>query len=199
MKCSWLLLYLQFRYLEKSQQTRQRITRTTSNNPMQCYNLLIRQLELNNFDTFGFSENNTAVVAHLIPNYPESSQEKEYKIETLVENQRGIKILGITLFSSKSLIPLLDPSLYLRLNGKQVRIPYDSLDNYVLPDFGWKWTWSTWYVLMLNDTDELGWLYLGVWGKRWHGNYRFGDCVRKRVWVRLRERCLNANGSDLSV
>lgn len=163
---------------------------------MDCYNLLVRQLELNNFDTFGFSLNDTALVSLLIPDHPNSSHGKEYKIESLVENQRGIKLFGIALFSSKSLIPLLDPSPYLRLNGRRVKLPYDSLDNYVLPDFDWKWTWSTWYVLMFNDADELGWLYLGVWGKRWHGKHRFGDCVRKRVWLRMRERCLSVMKSD---
>lgn len=164
---------------------------------MECYNHFIQQLEVNHFDIFGFTRNNSFLVSLLIPDYSsDSALTKEYKIDTLVENQRGIKVFGTALFSSKSLIPLLDPSVYLRLDGRRVKLPYDSLDNYVLPDFDWKWTWSVWYVLMLNDTDELGWLYLGIWGKRWHGKYHFGDCVRKRVWLRMRERCVNARGSD---
>ncbi|WPK27390.1 hypothetical protein PUMCH_004777 [Australozyma saopauloensis] len=157
---------------------------------LNSYNSLLEQLEKSHFDTFGYSPNNSSLVSLLVsPNAKSQAPlAEEYKIDALIENQRGLKFFGVPLFSGKSLLPVLDPPMFQRLNGKRVKLSYDSLDNYVLPDFGWSWSWSSWYVLMLHDVDELGWAYLGVWGKWWHGKYRFGDCVRRRVWVRMRQR-----------
>lgn len=163
---------------------------------MESYNELLKQLKAHNYDIFGFSQNDFKVVSLFVPSDAEHKLNRiEYQIEGLVENQRGLKFFGVPFFSGKSLLPLLDPPLYLRLNGKRVRLPYDSLENSVLPDFDWSWSWSLWYVLMMHDVDELGWVYLGVWGKWWHGKYRFGDCVRRRVWVRMRHRDLGDNFS----
>lgn len=155
-----------------------------------CFNILLKKLHSLNFNVDAFRHNRTALVSLLVSSQdPNKAQNNtEYHIEALVENQRGLKVFGMPLFSRKSLIPYLDPPLFMRLNGKQVRLPYDSLSNFVLPDFGWKWSWTLWYVLMMSDVDELGWHYLNVWGKWWHGKYRFGDTVRRRVWIRMREK-----------
>lgn len=157
---------------------------------MEPYNRLLVQLDSANFDTFGFTQNNMDFVSLLAPSsrIKNTNVQCEYEFESLVENQRGLMFFGITFFSSKSLLPVLDPPLFLRLNGKRVRLPYDSIDNFVLPDFDWIWAWSLWYVLMLHDVDDLGWAYLRVWGKHWHGKYQFGDTVRRRVWIRMRQR-----------
>lgn len=159
---------------------------------MKCYEDLIDQLEGACFDTYGFLHN--GIIPPLVPTPDTSNREGstkiEYKFEALIENQRGLRMFGVPLFSGKSLLPLLDPPRYLRLDGKRVKLAYDSIDNFVLPDFDWAWTWSLWYVVMMCDVDESGWAYLSFWGKRWHGHFRFGDSVRRRVWVRLRQRTL---------
>lgn len=157
---------------------------------MKCYADLINQMKEACFDTYGFD---SGILPPLMPpTNPKNKQISaiEYKFEALVENQRGLKFFGVPVFSGKSLLPFFDPPRYLRLDGKRVKLAYDSIDNFVLPDFEWTWTWSLWYVVMMRDVDEMGWAYLSVWGKWWHGQFRFGDSVRRRVWVRLRQRNL---------
>lgn len=115
----------------------------------------------------------------------------ELAFDVIVENQRGMKLFGIPLFSGKSLFPLVDPSLFERVEGTKVLLNHDSISNYPLPDLDWVWVWDLWHVLMANDVDELGWVYLIKflsWLLHWHGKYYFGDFVRRRLWVRLRKR-----------
>lgn len=114
----------------------------------------------------------------------------EYCFEFVVENQRGMKFFGIPVFSNRSLIPLLDPPNYQLLDGRSMILIHDNIDNYPLPDLNWKWSWSTWYVLMLNDVDGHGWIYshINFSSKKWKGHYNFGNFVRRRIWIRLRER-----------
>lgn len=114
----------------------------------------------------------------------------EYAFDIVVENQRGLKLFGVAHYSHKSLFPVIDPPPYQRLDGLTVLLNYNSISNYPLPDLGWLWAWEQWYVLMLNDVDESGWVYLFMFAKwsRWHGKYYWGDYVRRRLWVRMRIR-----------
>ncbi|GEQ71575.1 hypothetical protein JCM33374_g5260 [Metschnikowia sp. JCM 33374] len=82
----------------------------------------------------------------------------EYAFEVIVENQRGIKFLGIPLFSGKSLLPLVDPPMYQRLDGVKISLAHESMSNYPLRR-RLDWSWPSWYVLMLHDVDEAGWVY----------------------------------------
>ncbi|EMG46000.1 hypothetical protein G210_3768 [Candida maltosa Xu316] len=65
-----------------------------------------------------------------------------YQFDFIIENERGIKLFGIPLYSHKSLLPLIDPSNYQTINGKKLSITYSNLENYPLPDFDWQWVWD---------------------------------------------------------
>lgn len=115
----------------------------------------------------------------------------EYAFQFIVENQRGMKVFGIPMFNGKSLIPGIDPPPYLRVDGTRVNLSDNTIENYPLPDLNWRWAWELWYVLMLNDVDESGWLYLSVFfrkGLHWHGKCFVGNFVRRRLWLRMRVR-----------
>ncbi|ODV83715.1 hypothetical protein CANARDRAFT_29705 [[Candida] arabinofermentans NRRL YB-2248] len=106
------------------------------------------------------------------------------KYEVILENQRGATAFGIPLFSKKSLLFPLDPPTYQTLKGSDVNI----LNLYPLPGRNWAWAWDSWHVLMINDVDEEGWMYSNVrfGSRKWKGVAKFGNFVRRRVWVRLR-------------
>lgn len=142
-------------------------------------------------------ENTTVDEAHLhqiLANYAASSGVGAcgvYDFDFVVENQRGMKFFGIPLFSDKSLLPFVDPLSYQLLNGKDVLLNYDNLENYPLPDLRWRWCWSLWYILMIDDVDDQGWIYLHLLFRNrghWKGKYYFGNFVRRRVWVRMRHQ-----------
>lgn len=117
-------------------------------------------------------------------------QNEDQQFDFLVENQRGMKFFGIPLFSNRSLIPMVDPSTYQLLKGNGVTLSYNNMKNYPLPDLGWEWSWDEWYVLMANDVDDQGWIYSSIIfnSNHWKGKYRFGNFVRRRVWMRMRNR-----------
>lgn len=151
---------------------------------MDNYEHLISLLEANNFNTQSLS---SVLSMHVLP----EDDTIDIAFDVIIENQRGLKLFGIPLFSRKSLIPFLDPPLFQRLDGLKVSLSLGKIENYPLPDFGWQWSWHQWYVLMLNDVDELGWVYLLIFLRlrlRWHGKYYFGDFVRRRLWVRMLQR-----------
>lgn len=114
----------------------------------------------------------------------------EYKIELIIENQRGLKFFGIPLFSNNSLLPIVDPSSFQLLNGENLKLIDNKLDNLPLPDLNWQWDWNDWYVLMLDDVDDQGWIYSKIFfnSHHWKGKYYFGNFIRRRVWMRLRRR-----------
>lgn len=114
----------------------------------------------------------------------------EYKYDLLIENQRGVTLFGIPLFLKNGLLPILDPSNFQLINGQNYKLINDLLINYPLPDLNWSWYWDNWYILMLNDVDDQGWIYskIDFQSKHWKGKYYFGNFVRRRIWVRLRRR-----------
>lgn len=117
-------------------------------------------------------------------------QSDDSRFDFIVENQRGTKFFGIPLFSNKTLLPLLDPQTYQLLDGKTINLTYSNINNYPLPDMNWEWSWDKWYLLMANDVDDQGWLYSVMMfnSSHWKGRYRFGNFVRRRIWVRMRNR-----------
>ncbi|KAK6455974.1 sporulation-specific protein 73 [Scheffersomyces xylosifermentans] len=132
-------------------------------------------------------------VVHLLTTFNSSIKDTNHQFDFVFENQRGMKLLGIPLYSKKSLLPIIDPSTYQSLTGKKLHVPFDDLINYPLPDFGWQWSWDTWYVLMYDDVDDQGWVYSSllfnahVSDGKWKGKYYFGNFVRRRIWVRMRQ------------
>ncbi|KAG7191961.1 uncharacterized protein KQ657_002567 [Scheffersomyces spartinae] len=113
----------------------------------------------------------------------------EYRLELVVENQRGMKVLGIPLYSGKTLIPKMDPTNFQQLSGDNLYLLGD-LSQFPLSDFGWEWTWPEWYVLMASDVDEEGWVYSRLFfaSKHWKGKHYMGHFIRRRVWIRLRNK-----------
>lgn len=153
---------------------------------MAHYDKLISLLEQNDFDTQTLGP---TLLANALPHH--STQNVDVTFDLIVENQRGLKLCGIAMFGGNSLIPFFDPPLFQRLDGLKILLPLGKIENYPLPDLGWSWAWHKWYVLMLNDVDELGWVYLLIFFRKWlkwHGTYYFGDFVRRRLWVRMRQR-----------
>lgn len=134
---------------------------------------------------------NNSGLHHLAQEHVATEKPIEYAFQIIVENQRGLKIFGIPCFNRKSLIPGLDPPPFQRVDGTRVILSDDSIENYPLPDLNWRWAWDSWYVLMLNDVDESGWMYLSAIfrkGLHWHGKCLLGNFVRRRLWLRLRTR-----------
>lgn len=156
---------------------------------MSVYQELVDQLKANHFNTTNLD---SVLTLHILP----ENDQLDITLELIIENQRGLKLFGIPLFSSNILFPLVDPPPFQRLDGLRVSLALNAIANYPLPDLGWQWGWDQWYVLMLADVDEQGWVYLlmFLWlGHRWHGKYYFADFVRRRLWVRMRQREKNTD------
>ncbi|CUM65500.1 uncharacterized protein PRCAT00003145001 [Priceomyces carsonii] len=120
----------------------------------------------------------------------ENVDHEEVNLEFIIENQRGMKFFGIPLFSEESLVPLIDPSSYQTLKGTNMLLSYNDLNNYALPDLDWEWSWPNWYVLMFDDVDDQGWIYSKMFfsNRHWKGKYHLGNFVRRRVWIRMRNK-----------
>ncbi|KAG7810573.1 hypothetical protein KL921_003068 [Ogataea angusta] len=118
-----------------------------------------------------------------------------YKYEVIIENQRGATLLGIPMYSRESLLYPLDPPKFQTLRGHAIT----SLNLYPLPSRSWRWSWNNWYILMIQDVDQEGWVYSKVrfGSSKWKGIGRFGNFVRRRVWVRKRELVPGADASLL--
>ncbi|KAF1812277.1 hypothetical protein P152DRAFT_514433 [Eremomyces bilateralis CBS 781.70] len=95
--------------------------------------------------------------------------------DVLLEHQRGAFILGLPLFSSKSLLNLDTPAW---VHGRSGLPSLVDITNAVPPP-GWRWDWDRWYVDMggrgdaaasnveagwAGDVDEEGWEYSGGFG-----------------------------------
>ncbi|EDO16145.1 hypothetical protein Kpol_1070p28 [Vanderwaltozyma polyspora DSM 70294] len=122
--------------------------------------------------------------------------------EVIIENERGISVLGYPLFSSKLLVPQLDPpqfQLYNKLQNNLVSIVINRLNivtsiekifplnlnennhNYHSTDN------CKWFVLMdyngTLDSDDQGWFYSWNFNNnRWKSK---NGIVRRRIWIRM--------------
>jgi hypothetical protein len=108
------------------------------------------------------------------------------RYEVIIENQRGATLFGSKLYSKESVLYPLDPPKYQTLTGQNLT----HLSMYPEPANNWHWSWEQWHVMMINDVDEEGWIYSAVrFGSyHWAGVGKFGNFVRRRIWVRLAER-----------
>ncbi|KAF2674310.1 hypothetical protein BT63DRAFT_419606 [Microthyrium microscopicum] len=107
-------------------------------------------------------------------------------IDVMYENQRGVFLCGMPLFSNKALGQL-DPASWVDGEHKRSRV---DITNAQVPDPSWQWAWKTWYVDMSRDIDEEGWEYsFNFKGFSWHGTHPwFHSFVRRRRWIRKRTR-----------
>lgn len=111
---------------------------------------------------------------------------KNVKYEIIIENQRGATLFGSKMFCKQSVLYPLDPPKYQTLTGQNLV----NLSMYPEPAHNWMWCWKKWHVMMINDVDEEGWIYSPIrFGSyKWTGVGKFGNFVRRRIWVRMVER-----------
>lgn len=108
------------------------------------------------------------------------------RYEIIIENQRGATVFGNKMFCKQSVLYPLDPPKYQTLTGQNLV----NLSMYPEPAHNWNWSWKKWHVMMINDVDEEGWIYSSVrfGSSNWTGVGKFGNFVRRRIWVRMVER-----------
>ncbi|CAD6621657.1 HN1_G0001190.mRNA.1.CDS.1 [Saccharomyces cerevisiae] len=120
--------------------------------------------------------------------------------DVLIENERGVTLLGYPLFSPKILLPHVDPPQFQRLNtenGSLIALSKNTISNFIelYPiDLSTERTagssssqMTKWFVLMdykeKYDIDDQGWCYSWNFNNsRWKSK---NGLVRRRVWVRL--------------
>lgn len=119
---------------------------------------------------------------------------KSVKYEIIIENQRGATLFGSKMFCKQSVLYPLDPPKYQALTGQNLT----SLSMYPEPGNNWRWCWKKWHVIMIKDVDEEGWIYSTIrFGSyNWTGVGKFGNFVRRRIWVRMVERVHTENSSS---
>ena len=130
------------------------------------------------------------------------------KNEIIVENQRGLTVLGYPLFSANLLLPTLDPPQFQLLCKQEVKeialhktsgnvadITYtlnklshqvsSSFEHLYPLAFDECYSDNKWYVYMsLADADDQGWCYSwNFHNRRWKSKNGF---VRKRIWIKLK-------------
>jgi hypothetical protein len=112
-------------------------------------------------------------------------KEQPYEVDILYENQRGLFLFGIPLYSHSSLLNF-DPAPWMTKDLKDSAV---NITNAQVPDPSWQWAWKSWYVDMSYDVDEEGWQYSFSFGRKWvwHGTHPwFHSFVRRRRWLRKR-------------
>ena len=112
-------------------------------------------------------------------------KEQPYEVDILYENQRGLFLFGIPLYSHSSLLNF-DPAPWVT---KELKDSAVDITNAQVPDPSWEWAWKSWYVDMSYDVDEEGWQYSFSFGRKWvwHGTHPwFHSYVRRRRWLRKR-------------
>ncbi|CAI1951472.1 hypothetical protein SEUBUCD646_0E01300 [Saccharomyces eubayanus] len=120
--------------------------------------------------------------------------------DVLIENERGITLLGYPVFSPKILVPPFDPPQFQRLNtenGSLIPLSKNTISNFteLYPiDLATERVagngnsqQTKWFVLMdfdeRYDSDDQGWCYSWNFNNsRWKSK---NGLVRRRVWVRI--------------
>lgn len=153
---------------------------------------LINQLNTQLIELYHSHGQKFSYIAKVLASFNNDIVNEGIQFEYILENQRGMQLFGIPLFSNRSLLPLIDPPTYQTIHEKPLYLSENTMNNYPLPDLGWRWDWDTWYVLMYNDVDDLGWIYSNIVFNRhlsdgrWKGKYYFGNFIRRRIWIRMR-------------
>lgn len=114
-----------------------------------------------------------------------SSAKDSYEIDVLYENQRGVFICGVPLYSPRSLLPI-DPAPWSNALFHDSMV---DITNAQPPDPSWEWLWKSWFVDMSADVDDEGWEYSFAFSPyfSWHGAHVwFHSFVRRRRWLRKR-------------
>ncbi|EPE04966.1 meiotically up-regulated 65 protein [Ophiostoma piceae UAMH 11346] len=123
-------------------------------------------------------------------------REPEAAIDVLYENERGLFLCGIPLFSRQALGNL-DPSPW--TNSVHGSSPTD-ITTAQVPDPTWEWAWPEWRVNHDDGVDEDGWQYSFMFAKcfAWHGPSWYRSFVRRRAWIRKRVKRTSAASVSLA-
>ncbi|VDB84486.1 unnamed protein product [Peniophora sp. CBMAI 1063] len=114
-----------------------------------------------------------------------------FRWAVVYENQRGMTLFSIPMYSKVALLPS-DPPAFTtpEAEGSKNHQPDVSLSDYLLPDGSWTWCSSRWMIDMRNSEDgsvsfegfEYNWVF------RRHQWRPEGGFVRRRRWIRLMRR-----------
>lgn len=125
-------------------------------------------------------------------------REPEAAIDVLYENERGLFLCGIPLFSRQALGNL-DPSPW--TNSAHRTSPTD-IHTAQVPDPTWEWAWPEWRINHDEDSGagEDGWQYSFMFAKtfKWHGPSWYRSFVRRRAWIRKRVKRKSAASVSLA-
>ncbi|PQE13721.1 meiotically up-regulated 65 protein [Rutstroemia sp. NJR-2017a BVV2] len=107
-----------------------------------------------------------------------------FEIDVLYENQRGVILCGLYLFSSAALGNL-DPSAWTNVANKTSAT---NTTNAQVPDPSWEWAWPEWRINHDEGVDEDGWEYSFAFSRKfsWHNSRWYNSFVRRRIWIRKR-------------
>lgn len=112
----------------------------------------------------------------------------ESAIDILYENQRGGFLCGLALFSSAALGASDAPPW----TNSSFKPSATNIHNAQPPDPSWEWAWAEWKINHDEQVkmDEDGWEYSFMFSKKfsWHGPRWYNSYVRRRAWIRKRER-----------
>jgi hypothetical protein len=117
---------------------------------------------------------------------PPSSCLPPTAFDILYENERGGFLCGAALFSPRALGNL-DPAPWTNKYHRKSRTDTRTAQP---PDPEWQWAWPEWRLNRGPHADDAGWEYSFAFARRfgWHGPRWYNSFVRRRVWVRKRER-----------
>ena len=123
-------------------------------------------------------------------------REPEAAIDVLYENERGLFLCGIPLFSRQALGNL-DPSPW--TNSVHGTSPTD-ITTAQVPDPTWEWAWPEWRVNHDEGVDNDGWQYSFMFARcfAWHGPSWYRSFVRRRAWTRKRVKRKSAASVSLA-
>ncbi|ATZ49254.1 hypothetical protein BCIN_04g04240 [Botrytis cinerea B05.10] len=107
-----------------------------------------------------------------------------YEIDILYENERGLILCGLHMFSGQAL-GVLDAAPWTKITNKP---SLTDTSNAQVPDPSWEWAWPEWIVNHDDGVDDEGWEYSFAFSKKWswHNAKWYSSFVRRRVWIRKR-------------
>jgi len=103
-------------------------------------------------------------------------------LEEVFENERGTGFGDKSKFNAGALFKS-ERGPWSTASG-QPKLPMDCLE---VPNKQWKWV-NAWRVDNSTDVDEDGWEYAMNWGREFSSVYRKTSFVRRRKWIRLRQK-----------
>ncbi|KZV77639.1 hypothetical protein PENSPDRAFT_730400 [Peniophora sp. CONT] len=127
----------------------------------------------------------------VVSDLPDVEDGDNFRWAVVYENQRGITMFSIPMYSKVALLPTDPPAFTIpEAEGSKHHQPDVSLSDYLLPDGSWVWCSSRWMIDMRDSEDgsvsydgfEYNWVFRR---SKWKPE---GGFVRRRRWIRLMRR-----------